>query len=520
MNQCKKKNRSNTQGRRKRISGLGMVIVIVMQLFPTITFGIELNLRDYFRSQVDRSDNFMKAANIKVNQNLQNTTELITKLTRGGFSILEKRTGLEESNKLYKSTKNAALRKTGIKIGVANGTKDLVMGTASLLAQLNTLPARTIGLAYNVKEKPQQYKDKFVTGAGTVAGLLLNPFPVLDGIYQSGKSKLAEAQQDPLEMGKLQGEVAVFGGSLLIGGGQAKSLNVVNKIKNTALAGNIAKVPAIHLPQINLGLGSALPVGAGAGKGITAKSYKISSSIEASSIVSYERTGRISNVETSAVANYPYPIIEINRYDSLLKTYNLEYDWIRGLCAPKAVREKLVEWGETTFEKWKYALSKEEQVAINEYTYGSRRVNAVLRGIDKQYTGESLDKIELISNGLQKSVLPEMLLFRGAGKRFLGDLADMSPENLIGKTFEEKGFLSTSLFPQEHFIDGVQMVIKVPRGINGAYLGDLSKFKREAEVLLDHGQKMLIREVKPKIDGIWDPDGLHMVVEVLPKLKP
>lgn len=288
----------------------------------------------------------MKAANIKVNQSLQNTTELITKLTRGGFSILEKRTGLDESNKLYKSTKNAALRKTGLKIGVANGTKDLVMGTASLLAQLNTLPARTIGLAYNVKEKPQQYKDKLVTGAGTVAGLLLNPFPVLDGIYQSGKNTLAEAQQDPLEMGKLQGEVAVFGGSLLIGGGQTKSLNVVNKIKNTALAGNIAKVPAIHLPQINLGLGSALPVGAGAGagagKGITTKVYKMSPSIEASPIAAYERTGRISTVETSAVANYPYPITEINRFDSLLKTYNLEFDWIRGLCAPKAVREKLV----------------------------------------------------------------------------------------------------------------------------------------------------------------------------------
>ncbi len=174
----------------KRIIVLVIALFLILQFFPYSALAFSLNdvdsrIKDFFLFKVEKSDRFLHTVNTKVDQNLQRPTELITSLTRGGFSLLEKRVGVNEENKLYKFVKNATLRKTGFKLGVAEGMKDFTMGTASLLVQLNTLPARTINLAYNVKEKPQEYKERLVSKTKILVGALLNPRPVLNSLKQS-----------------------------------------------------------------------------------------------------------------------------------------------------------------------------------------------------------------------------------------------------------------------------------------------------------------------------------------------
>jgi len=96
-------------------------------------------------------------------------------------------------------------------------------------------------LAYNVKEKPQEFREKMINSGKSIAGILTNPLSTCKSIYHVGKNMFAEAQKDPLKAGKLQGEIAVFGGTLLLGGGQVKSVAktgvvVTNAVKTGAMA--------------------------------------------------------------------------------------------------------------------------------------------------------------------------------------------------------------------------------------------------------------------------------------------
>jgi hypothetical protein len=340
-------------------------------------------------------------------------------------------------------------------------------------------------------------------------------------------------------LGNLHGEATAFIGSFLIGGGQVKTVCTVNKaaqvrkaggiFENIALAGTKVKntvntvcektgalVPDFTQLQVGyLGV-KPVPAGAGVGKGIatiTATGIPLKKPVTLSS---YADAGKVNNLETAASFRYP---IQLEKQESIFKMETVKHRWITQTRTPQIVRESITEWAEASFAKWKEVLLEEEKMAIKQYTMSARSVNAVLRGIDKNFELRIKHQIEWIDSGLKKSVLPEMLLFRGSGHRFLGELAGKNPAELIGKTIQEKGYLSTSLYPQEHFIEGVQTIIKVPEGIHGGYLGELSVFRKEAEVLLERGHKMKILEVERIPEDIWVSGGIHMVVELLPKQK-
>ncbi|MGI6607105.1 MAG: ADP-ribosyltransferase [Peptococcia bacterium] len=494
----------------------------------------ELNskIRDFFQAKVKSSNQFIDNLNKTADGLVNNSIGTVSFYTRQGFSTLETLTGLSEQNQLYRYSKNNWQKTIGLGLGVIKGTKDFATGTVFLLAYLESSPARTIALAYNVLERPQEYKEKAISGGKTVAGILANPVPLVGGIYQWGKSTYVEAQKDPLKLGQLQGEVGVFGASLFVGGGQLKAIGAANKARKVAVTGSIAKntspvkkfnwaalIP--DLPTINLGFGSAIPVGVGAGKGITAKITsgfpQTKNMVFTSSVAD---SGRLKAIKTSADGRFSiteYPFLVKSR-GSILKSNDPKYAWIKDLTTTSEMRACLREWGKSAFTPWRNLLTKEEKAAIFDYTFSSKLVNPILRGINKDYNPAALEQIKLISSGLQKAELPEMYLFRGSGYRFLGDLEGLPMNELIGKTVEMKGFVSTSLFPNALFVDGVQIVIKVPRGVNGGYLGldDLSRFPLESEVLLQYGQKLKILEVQQLPEEIWYKGGLHIVAEIIP----
>jgi len=158
-------------------------------------------------------------------------------------------------------------------------------------------------------------------------------------------------------------------------------------------------------------------------------------------------------------------------------------------------------WGMENYKQWRNNLTPNEIKAINDYTdifhYGN--MNNYLRGISDNLNSGNLERINSLTSALEKAKLPEdMILYRGTSKEMIADLINVKNPNfkdLIGKTIEEKGFMSTSLLESEKFSGDLSLIINAPRNSQGAYLGHFSQNPKEAEILFNKGQKMVIREV-------------------------
>lgn len=496
------------------------LMAMVILCMPTSTYAFDFKVRDFFQTKVEDSDRFIRNVNKKADQFVNISSGLITVLTRGGFSLLEKQTGLSTKNKVYKDLKNNTLKEVGFRLGVVEGTKDFVTGTVSLLAQLDSLPARTINLAYNVKEKPQAYKEKLTIGAQSIAGVLANPLPVLNGIYQMGKGSWAEAQKDPLKMGKLQGEIAVFGGTMLLGGGQVKGASAVNKAVNTAKTGALAKVAVPgkginwgslipDFSQINIGIGRATPTLATTGKAsgklfegywsgskapyltIKTEAVNIPSKVKpvSSSVSGMNGKSTVSEVVANRVSEGKYP----------LTWADFQVEWGLAERFPKSIASSIKGWADNKYHHWAMNLSKNAEGYLNSFTTNSKQMNNILRGIKKEASKKELADIDAVSKILQSAppLDEEIILFRGMFKDGLGSIADLPVKRMIGKEFTEEGFMSTSLLPLKKFSSGIDMIIKAPKGTPGAYISEISVFPEEFEFVLGKGRKMKIRDVYP-----------------------
>ena len=104
----------------------------------------------------------------------------------------------------------------------------------------------------------------------------------------------------------------------------------------------------------------------------------------------------------------------------------------------------------------------------------------------------------------------DMVLYRGTSKDGLGELKNLKPEEMIGKTFTESAYMSTSMKPNigSDFSDGVTLTINAPKGTSGLNVSKFSTYS-EAEILLNAGQKMKITNAKI-ING-----ELHLEVEIV-----
>ncbi|MGR5965258.1 ADP-ribosyltransferase [Bacillus cereus] len=177
-------------------------------------------------------------------------------------------------------------------------------------------------------------------------------------------------------------------------------------------------------------------------------------------------------------------------------------------------------WGEDNYKKWLAEISAEETTAIKYYTgEGYDKINAYLRMNEgKRPTfpfenGEKkvvrLDAIGKIDAALEKAAIPEAIIVykRVSEWIFNHDSSALrkNTENVLntkikdeiiakyqGKTFEEKGFMSTSLsqdpsreYGPERY--NILLKIHIPKGTHAAYIESISRKKEQLELLIKRG---------------------------------
>lgn len=150
-------------------------------------------------------------------------------------------------------------------------------------------------------------------------------------------------------------------------------------------------------------------------------------------------------------------------------------------------------------------LSDSQINALKKYTGDDyRNINNSLRGLEEA-TPENSVTIKEIRSALDNAALPEdMTLYRGTSTDALGELKNLQPEELVGQTFTERGFMSTSAdstVADGFFKNNMQITIEASKGAHAMDISSISKYKSEVEILFNAGQELLITSAEYK-DGI------------------
>lgn len=157
-------------------------------------------------------------------------------------------------------------------------------------------------------------------------------------------------------------------------------------------------------------------------------------------------------------------------------------------------------------------LTETQKDAIVRYTGDDyKNINNSLRGLETA-TAKNQTTIDIMKSALKNASLPQnMTLYRGTSTEALGNLKNLSPEQLVGKQFVEAGFMSTSANKQVAngtFSGNMQITIKAQKGAKALNISSISQYEGEAEILFNAGQKMVITDAK-NVNGI-----LHITVNV------
>ena len=153
-------------------------------------------------------------------------------------------------------------------------------------------------------------------------------------------------------------------------------------------------------------------------------------------------------------------------------------------------------------------LSSSQADAIQRYTGPDeyKNINNSLRGLE-QATPENSEAISQMKSALDRASLPQdMTLYRGTSTDSLGALKNLSPEELVGKTFTESGFMSTSAdysIARYHFTGNMKMTIHAPQGSQAINISSLSELPHEAEYLFNAGTQMLITSAQKTGDTLF-----------------
>ena len=160
-------------------------------------------------------------------------------------------------------------------------------------------------------------------------------------------------------------------------------------------------------------------------------------------------------------------------------------------------------------EKYIASLPEKTKAAIREYTTTAYSgINSYMRGQTDYLPDSHKQIIAEVRDALAATSIPEAITtFRGtsiselasyAGETRLSRMERCSElDKLVGREIEAKSFLSSSEKQPDEIghSGGVKVVITTPKGGNALTLGDLSKHKEEAEVLLPP-QKYKVTDVE------------------------
>ncbi|MGE1101711.1 ADP-ribosyltransferase [Peribacillus simplex] len=179
------------------------------------------------------------------------------------------------------------------------------------------------------------------------------------------------------------------------------------------------------------------------------------------------------------------------------------------------------EWGNKNYTNWLKSLTESERKAIIKYTgIDYQYINNFLRGIDDSLHGLDMQVIDDIKSGLSKASVPhDMQVYRGTDFRpfegifSINKYGEIDVESLIGKTIKDEGFISTAIVKESSFdYKEVLWTINIPQGAKAAYVGDISNVPDEAELLLNAGQELFIKEANEDANG-----KLHLILDLIKK---
>jgi hypothetical protein len=142
-----------------------------------------------------------------------------------------------------------------------------------------------------------------------------------------------------------------------------------------------------------------------------------------------------------------------------------------------------------------------EKEGMRVYTGGTyREMNAYLRGLSTNISPANKKHIENAKKGFRPAPEP-MLLRRGTGANQFQTLGVQRGDTsllwgLTGKTFEDKGFLSTSAAGRAAFGGEVALEIELPEGAPCMWVDNFSQHPGENEMLLPPGMQFKILNVR------------------------
>ncbi|EHI97941.1 binary exotoxin A [Clostridium sp. DL-VIII] len=148
-------------------------------------------------------------------------------------------------------------------------------------------------------------------------------------------------------------------------------------------------------------------------------------------------------------------------------------------------------------------LDKSQIEALIKYTGDDYvNINNSLRGFET-LSADNAEAVDIMKSTLSNASLPEdMILYRGTSIEELGSLKNLPPDELIGKTFTQPSFLSTSTensVATGTFSGNMQIEIEASQGAHGLDVSSISEYgSDEAEVLFNAGQKMFITDAETK----------------------
>lgn len=198
-------------------------------------------------------------------------------------------------------------------------------------------------------------------------------------------------------------------------------------------------------------------------------------------------------------------------------------------------------FGDTPMEKWASGWSSAARAARTEaqrealMVYqgsGYKPMNAILRGQAQPFTGvtrplaerqQEIDDLTAYINGARTPQAVKVVRGVGQGRELFGVPPDRLKE-VVGGTFEDKGFFSTAMSERSSF-GGVQLHLTVPKGypalpvsLENARILDAAEVAKygpaltEAELLLQRGTKIVVDRVEERAGG-----RMHVFGRVMPR---
>jgi SPP1 gp7 family putative phage head morphogenesis protein len=167
---------------------------------------------------------------------------------------------------------------------------------------------------------------------------------------------------------------------------------------------------------------------------------------------------------------------------------------------------------------WLDKLRPDEQEAVTMYTGNDYKlINKTLRGQELPTSArneQSKARVEQYINNIKRaldkaSTKKDIVVTRGVEDDAIASLYQIpqtelkqtgDTDPLVGAVIHERGFLSTTINPEERF-EGIRLVIKVPKSARAAYVRPISQVKSEQEILIQAGANFVTEAVDRMPNG-------------------